>query len=707
MTKRSLDSSNEISPPRSYGDGRDVIRGSTQTTLRDQGSNGGGSVSEGSHGSGDLKRPRSFMATLACETCRIKKTRCDEDRPRCGLCKALDLPCNYPEARITKKDQSMSVAINAIRRLEAKIEDLSKALQAPPPTPIPQTLEQFSPHSVNSQSFSSATPGRASTLLVHDAHETINDIEDSSPGINDEGHPVAPNYSGSGRLEQKPISFSQHRVMRWPAIMQVLPRGLLAACENLNRDYVVDLEVHRPPLPFTTSSFPKDAGEQWLSKLPLSLIKGLVNAYFAVFNRITPVLDKFHFFSSTLGTAMENDFGYDVESCLVLNVLALGCLAVRAYEEGNYPLPTCSSAQPAGTGNSNQYFHRPDWYEVIAENPPGLRFFNEARKRTGFLLCDNELPNCQFYMLSGVYYAQIVRAIDSWTMVNRAALCCLTLLKRNKFINCDDWEADMKSRVFWNILMYETILIQELNLPLSGLAHYEAEVPIPKFTPFPRPRMEETRLAALDEDDSFFNFHFLAQVANRIILTRIRHSLYFYSEQEEFPPPVIESELRHQLDQWRSNLPAALQFSDDDDANERPPSPAHVVAQAMLKSRYQVARFHMSRPFLYKAFHAPALTTEHDLHAIRDGLKSGMYWPATTGLCKEMKSAQPLKFGWCCQFFGQVLIFHGVAHSPDPRLRQTLPAGWEGWVRNMMELLEYCAAQSPAIEKDLELLRLL
>lgn len=90
----------------------------------------------------------------------------------------------------------------------------------------------------------------------------------------------------------------------------------------------------------------------------------------------------------------------------------------------------------------------------------------------------------------------------------------------------------MKSRVYWNCLMNETILVQELHLPPSGLARLEEFVPIPKFIPFETAGFVSVSLFTFSPDgeidDSFFQYHFLAQVAHRIILTRIRHSLYFY-----------------------------------------------------------------------------------------------------------------------------------------------------------------------------------
>jgi hypothetical protein len=53
------------------------------------------------------------------------------------------------------------------------------------------------------------------------------------------------------------------------------------------------------------------------------------------------------------------------------------------------------------------------------------------------------------------------------------------------------------------------------------------------------------------------------------------------------------------------------------------------------------------------------------------------------------------------------LLFHAVARSPDQKLRDTLPIGWQEWVQIMMALIESCARDSPGIAKDAELLRLL
>jgi hypothetical protein len=608
----------------------------------------------------------------------------------------------------------MAVAINAIRRLEAKIEDLtatvcsSLAPPVPPPSALP-AYDQRSPVSTFSQP-SPETNHPSSNAFIHRQRGSIHESA-MSPHA-----PIAPGKTSSSvseRHTQVNLSFSQHGVALWPAIRQILPERFVSARDALPREYIVEIESQRPSLPIGIDIPPDQSSEQWLALLPVSVIKRIANAFFAVLHRNTPVLDKYYFFSHTLAVALENNFDHSIETCLLLNVLALGCLAVRAHEEGDFPLP--SEHQTVNR------FLPPDWYSLISDTPPGLRFFNEARKRFGFLLCDTSLQAAQFNMLSTLYYAQILRPIDSWTTVNRAALCCISTLKRAESIpiDFDHWEGDVFSRVFWATLMYETIITQELNLPLSGLLEYEDDMPIPKFTPFPRPKTSISDLlvngdTAEDEDDAFFNFHFLAQAAHRILLTRIRHNLYTFDLAKEYSPTVsITREMHRQLEQWHTNLPSALRFPVsvtghvlDDDTPEAK-SPAHVIAKAMLVTRYLVASFHIGRPFLYKALHSPSTCTPADYAEIRASLQAGMNWPTTMGLPAQMLSALPVKFGWCCQCFGQVLLLHAVARSGDPKLTDCLPVGWMQWVDVIIGLLERCGQDSPGIKKDAELLRLL
>jgi hypothetical protein len=559
----------------------------------------------------------------------------------------MNLECTYQAPRATKKDQSMSVAINAIRRLESKIEDLTAAITIPKAAP---TLPLSSPGPINdyrSPQSTSAQPSPGDSATAPNNFQpnrlSIHELAMSPRVI---GTPVKSSFPIPEAHVSVDLSFSQHRVALWPAVQQIFPAAFLSARGELPEDYIVEIESQRAPLAIHIDRPYGTAPETWLMDLPQSAVKGLADAYFAVFHRNMPILDKYHFFSNTLGVAMENEFGYDIESALVLHVLALGCLAVKTHEEGDFALPSRHSS--AGRG-----FVHPDWYELVTDDPPGLRFFNEARKRLGYLMVQNDLQTGQFYMLSTLYYAQILRPLDSWSTVNRAALCCASILTRTGTVDYETWDGDMLSRLFWCTLMYETVITQELDLlPHSGLLDYEPDTPLPRFTQSPRPKTSISGLLT-DEDDSFFNFHFLAQAAHRIILTRVKQSLYTFAEKDGYPSTNLTAEMHHQLEQWRENLPPSLQFSDNE--TDDSPSPAHVIAKAMLRSRYLVAKFHIGRPFLYKALHAPAYTNDAEYNEVREGLRGGMYWPTTMGLCTQMLSALPIKFGWCCQCFGQIL----------------------------------------------------
>ena len=572
---------------------------------------------------------------------------------------------------MTKKDQSLQIAINSIRRLESKIDeltyvihDLSKSGQAPPVTPAPLAAANgASPYSV-------ASPAQAVV-----APELL--------------QPAPPSH------DQK-ISFSQHAVMQWPAVASALPEALVAKLGHLPRNYAVELERSRVPLPSETALFTNVTAQEWLSNLPVGMIRKLTDAFFSTFNGLYPVLDRRHFFSITLGKALDAEFDFSIESTTVLLVLALGCMAVEGHREGNYSLD--KHAHP------DDPFEAPDWYPaILGELYPGLSFFNEARKRMGFRTGSNNLFNCQVYLLCAFYYTQILRPVDSYLMLVRAASCSLMTLTCSDPINWQMWEGDMESRVFWCCLMYETILVQELSVPKSGLADFESTVPLPTFRAFSYSASHD---ATNDDDEAFFHYHFLAQAANRIMLTRISNSHYFYDDGGELPSPRIYSELYHQIEQWKASLPSALQFGAEP-MPARPTNPGHALAEALLRSRHQVIHFHLGRPYLYKALHNPSKLTAHDLDAIRATWEAAMYWPMVTGVCKRMKSCMLLKFGWTSQLFGQLIMIYCFVVHKDTRLRETLPSGWRSWWAEIVELLEYGSMHSPTVAMDLNLANIL
>lgn len=132
---------------------------------------------------------------------------------------------------------------------------------------------------------------------------------------------------------------------------------------------------------------------------------------------------------------------------------------------------------------------------------------------------------------------------------------------------------------------------------------------------------------------------------------------FHVAETGNLPRPAVSAELHHQIEQWRLNLPPTIQFSENLDGRESPSaaepdnpvSPAAAVADAMLRARFRIAKFHIGRPYLYKALRAPVSLTDEDFEQIKSGLRYAMDWPVLRGVFPRMKSGIPIKFAFCSQ----------------------------------------------------------
>ena len=73
--------------------------------------------------------------------------------------------------------------------------------------------------------------------------------------------------------------------------------------------------------------------------------------------------------------------------------------------------------------------------------------------------------------------------------------------------------------------MFEVVLTQELSLPSNGLVRLQEIVPLPRFV-----KLEHYPFAVTNtpnnEDDCFYHYHFLSQIAHRKILTRAKETIY-------------------------------------------------------------------------------------------------------------------------------------------------------------------------------------
>ncbi|OAP63893.1 hypothetical protein AYL99_03120 [Fonsecaea erecta] len=609
------------------------------------------------------KRPRNFIARQACERCRARKTRCDQETP-CSLCKNLGVHCVYTERKPTRNEASLSMIFNRLKRIETQISRLTSK------------HETDANHAAHASQNTNNPGAPMHTSPQGDAGTTAPpalSAESLSPQQFPNTHRLA-RTAGDSKL-----SFSARQALYWLGLLpEYSSTSFPTRAEGLGV-CLADVEFDGPALPenVQTEEFPPD----WLESLSLSTVKALSNAFFSTFNRIFPVLDRDYYFLHSLSTVVSEGFNDDIESCLVLAVMALGCLGAKAFEEGGYHnedvVPATGIVQT-----------------LMNQDVPGKGLFNESRRRIGLCSGAKDIQVSQYYLAAALFYAQSMRPVDQWMMTDRASTNCLifwTQLQNRS----DEWTIDMQSRVFWSALLMETVAGQELDLPRSRLRELEDVVPLPRFLAYPNAK----KLQPVRKDDSYYHYHFLAQIAHRIILTRIRDEMYHLH-----PSTRVANELRHQLDQWYRNLPSALQLDGNLDTFS---CPAEAVAMSLLQTRYRSALYHLGRPFLYKALSNSCAMTDQELNFCSEALQTASDWPIATGSCKQMDSFSPLKYFVCRSFFGTLLIAHALKKSHDERLIATLPQNSDALCSYMLHYIEGLAPLSPALQKDLELLLML
>ncbi|KAI8649390.1 Zn(2)-C6 fungal-type domain-containing protein [Fusarium sp. Ph1] len=609
------------------------------------------------------KRQRGFIARQACEYCRQKKTRCDEDFP-CGLCRSLGIPCRFAQRKATRNEASLGMIVNILRRIEGKIDE-DRAVDR-------NSLTDNRLNATHSRTILPRSPANSSEILGVPSFLQRRESVVATPTSATDSSP--------------PISFSAHQVLFWPAIQSALPESVKLLCQVNGPNYSTRLEASRPNLQLPTSS---DLQSDWLSCLSVATLKELSDVYFSTFNLANPILDQKTYFQRTLGVAIDGNFGICIESCIVLVVMALGVIGQKALVEGGF-----SAATTPGTSGLAG---------VQDGDMPGLAFFNEARKRLGFLTCDQGLQACQFYLLSGLFYAEALRPIDWWSMLNKASACS-AYFWNNLSRDRDEWMLDMQSRLFWITSMFEAVLTQELNLPPSNSLELEEHIALPKFISVEDiPSFGSFRYPG---DDPFFHYHFLSQLAHRLILTRARNSLFHSSPTADYPPEPVEDELIRQLEQWRQRLPPMLQFDPKAPLN-RADSPSDILVTAWLHCRYFVARYHIGRPLLHRALQRPSSLTEGHLRKCRDTIAAVLNWASILQVANSMKSCNPLRFFVSGQLFGQICVIFALSVSPYQHIRDIVSDVDLKWKSFALDYLEESAAHSPTIEQDYQIAKIL
>ncbi|KAL5118455.1 hypothetical protein ACEQ8H_003631 [Pleosporales sp. CAS-2024a] len=223
-------------------------------------------------------------ATIACEICRSRKSRCDGTRPKCRLCSELNAECIYREPGI-KLDAGDKLILEHLNRIEGLLQtSITTGFSLPSHSPAASntTSEDFLPR------------GSAGPMAHH-------------LGI------VQP-INGIGTWTNHASNISTMPKTHYTAALNLLASPMIR--ELVSRQYdakiLLQLEMTREPVTLSSSR-----------GLDLSNTGTYVQAYFERVNVFYACVNPYTW-SNHYQTALAHGFHHGPESCIVLLVLALG-----------------------------------------------------------------------------------------------------------------------------------------------------------------------------------------------------------------------------------------------------------------------------------------------------------------------------------------------------------------------------------------------
>lgn len=345
-------------------------------------------------------------------------------------------------------------------------------------------------------------------------------------------------------------------LLQWPLI-----RNLVSG--PYDPQNLLQLEMAREPLIMTSAS-----------ALDLSNATTYIKAFFEYVNIWYACVNP-HTWTRYYKRALACGCREGPESCVVLLVLALG----------------------SASHNGSLAFIPP------GEEPPGFSYFVAAWSLLPSIMMRNSVSAAQCIVLASAYLFYLVRPLEAWTLLSNASMK-LQLLFGNRNRVPLEWK-ELSVRLYWNTLLYESDLLAELDLPHSGIVHFEELVELPGD-------FEEFEDEDYDDDNQVVNdpnnlagdgpeggaelWYFLAEIALRRLLNRVSHMIY----QKDSPPTLgslgpIVSELDFQLSQWYDNLPRPVRFPLVHEPSSNP-------VQTVLRLRYYACRTIIYRPYILAVF---------------------------------------------------------------------------------------------------------
>ena len=484
-------------------EGRPALKRARSSFEKHMGGETTGHVHGASSEELDLKRltdpldyPRR-RATIACEICRSRKSRCDGARPKCRLCSELNAECVYREPGI-KLDAGDKLILEQLSRIEGLLHSnlttpTSAGAVAGPISPATSNTASMGPedHAVKRLSTTSGGVAGANSL-------PLNGFGTWSANI-----------STMPKIHTTPAL----HLLQWPVIKDLISRP----CDP---QVLMQLEMARQPLDF---------GSHY--SLDFSNITPYVHAFFEKVNVWYAIVNP-NAWHSYYRTAISQGFRSGAESCASLLVLALG--------------------QAAHYGQS---ISRVPQGQLV----PGMSYFAAAWSLLPNLITRNDVLTAQCHILAAAYLMYLVRPLEAWNLLYNTSMKMQLLLSSPD--NIPPQLKELSERVYWDALMIESDLLAELDLPHSGVVQYEESMRLPRSFPYDSTTPGSGDEPPGTDDLWYFLAEIaLRRLLNRVSHLIYSHTHRRSSTFSIASLEPVAAELDYQLTQWYESLPSPVKF---------------------------------------------------------------------------------------------------------------------------------------------------
>ncbi|CZR63779.1 uncharacterized protein PAC_13676 [Phialocephala subalpina] len=448
-----------------------------------------------------------------------RKRKCDAKRPRCTNCVEAEADCQYDDLPVQRIEGSGSREIlNRLQDIESLLERqtenvaaLSAEIQSRPSrAEFAGALSATSPMSHNSHT----SPNMGSPMATH------------SNGVGMTPRPWHQNGLRSDVAEAPPLTIPvKHNTSS--SYLLCLPQMKALIGEYPNDLFFLLESRNQLPPELTFDGWDAPLSEVHINK---EVTDYLVTAFFAEAYACHPILDR-DTFHAIYSRFLEVGIDSGVESALCLVVFALGSAALT----------------PQRVDGSASFGTRPPGMEYIQSALPILIALSSWSFSWNILL-----P--QALVLASIYFAYIVRPLQSWRLIYSASTVLQFKLSRFNPQEDDASSRDTILRLFWSCFLIECDRLAELELPQSGLQQL----------------IDETNLPDCSNLNPLESTCYLAEISIRRLLNRIHNSLYprtstlsstslsvsdVFSGRNLSTAMTICDELHRQLELWYESIP--------------------------------------------------------------------------------------------------------------------------------------------------------